>query len=54
MAWVGRRSIFPWDRLTGQPPTQTLQRKIVEANALSMAADLVEEALGARKKPNAL
>jgi MGT family glycosyltransferase len=33
---------------------QKLQRKIVEANGLSMAADVVEEALGVRKKPNAL
>jgi UDP:flavonoid glycosyltransferase YjiC (YdhE family) len=33
---------------------QKLQRKIVEANGLSVAADVVEEALGARKKPNAL
>ena len=33
---------------------QKLQRKIVEANGLSVAADVVEEALGARNKPNAL
>ena len=33
---------------------QKLQRKIVEANGLSVAADVVEEALGVRKKPNAL
>jgi MGT family glycosyltransferase len=33
---------------------QKLQRKIVEANRLSVAADVVEEALGGRKKPNAL
>jgi MGT family glycosyltransferase len=33
---------------------QKLQRKIIEANGLSLAAGLVEEALGVRKKPNAL
>jgi UDP:flavonoid glycosyltransferase YjiC (YdhE family) len=33
---------------------QKLQRKIVEADGLSKAADVVEEALGVRKKPNAL
>jgi zeaxanthin glucosyltransferase len=33
---------------------QKLQRKIVEANGLSVAADVVEEALDVRKKPNAL
>ena len=32
---------------------QKLQWKIVEANGLSVAADVVEEALGVRKKPNA-
>ena len=29
-----------------------LQRKIVEANGLAVAADVVEEALGVREKPN--
>jgi len=29
-----------------------LQRKIVEANGLALAADVVEEALGIREKPN--
>ena len=33
---------------------QKLQRKIVEAKGLSAAADVVEEALGVRKKPSAL
>ena len=31
-----------------------LQRKIVEANGLAVAADVVEEALGVREKPNPL
>ena len=31
-----------------------LQRKIVEANGLTVAADVVEEALGVREKPNPL
>jgi UDP:flavonoid glycosyltransferase YjiC (YdhE family) len=34
--------------------TQKLQRKIVEANGLSVAANVREEALGLRKKRNAL
>ena len=33
---------------------QKMQRKIIEANGLSVAANVVEEALGVRKKPNAL
>jgi MGT family glycosyltransferase len=39
---------------TYRASAQKLQRKIVEANGLSVAADVVEEALGVRKKPNAL
>ena len=34
--------------------TQKLQRQIVEADGLSVAAGLVEESLGVRKKQNAV